>query len=402
MFAAHEAGASRTRIRKSTGRKAEDIKTALAAGGMSAETRAAAGELAAQLTLDELALLAEFDGDPEAVERILEALRAGYAAEYVAERIRQDRAEAAQHEQLRRRTGGGRDRRSPTACPTGAARLAGLIHDGEDLTPEAHASCPGRGVYFQSWNMAAPGALLRRPGRARAHVRTSGAPLLNSERRRWRPDADGRSRRCRIDPAGDSAARSGPQAGDRGQQGVGGRRRRCASRWLASVLFARRAAPREAARFVARQLLTMPDPLRLGLAAAPAQPVLFTEVTGLHADQAGWRCATPRPAARLPLLMLAPIVTAYEHAMTDGEGPQHLAHRPVQSLPPPGRRAVPGVPGQHRLPAHGHRAGRRRRRPLHRRHARPSPILGELAPTPASAGRRRRSQRRRHAAPGRR
>jgi ParB family chromosome partitioning protein len=31
LFAAHEAGASRTRIRKSTGRKAEDIKTALAA-----------------------------------------------------------------------------------------------------------------------------------------------------------------------------------------------------------------------------------------------------------------------------------------------------------------------------------------------------------------------------------
>jgi hypothetical protein len=33
LFAAHEAGASRTRIRKSTGRKAEEIKTALAAGG---------------------------------------------------------------------------------------------------------------------------------------------------------------------------------------------------------------------------------------------------------------------------------------------------------------------------------------------------------------------------------
>jgi hypothetical protein len=39
---------------------------ALAAGKMSAETRAAAGDLAAQLTLDELALLAEFDGDSEA------------------------------------------------------------------------------------------------------------------------------------------------------------------------------------------------------------------------------------------------------------------------------------------------------------------------------------------------
>src|ERR1022692_3863799 len=126
LFAAHEAGASRTRIRKSTGRKAEDIKTALAADKMSAETRAAAGDLAGQLTLDELALLAEFDGD----------------AEYVAERIRQDRAEAAQHEQLV----AGLEAAGITVTeglPDGAARLAGLVHDGADLTPETHASCPG-------------------------------------------------------------------------------------------------------------------------------------------------------------------------------------------------------------------------------------------------------------------
>src|SRR6266702_8637843 len=94
LFAAHEAGASRTRIRKSTGRKAEDIKTALAVGAMSGHAREAAGGLASELTLDQLALLAEFDGDPAAVEKIVTALRDGYAVEYTAERIRQDRAEA--------------------------------------------------------------------------------------------------------------------------------------------------------------------------------------------------------------------------------------------------------------------------------------------------------------------
>jgi hypothetical protein len=102
LFAAHEAGASRTRIRKATGRKAEEVKTALAAGRISGETRAAAGKLASQLNLDQLALLAEFEGDQEAVTKILEALWHGYTAEYVAERIRQDRAEAAEHERLRR------------------------------------------------------------------------------------------------------------------------------------------------------------------------------------------------------------------------------------------------------------------------------------------------------------
>ncbi len=89
LFAAHEAGASRTRIRKSTGRKADEIKTALTVGGMSSQAKeAAAGELARQLTLDQLALLAEFDGDPAAVEQIVTALRHGYGVEYVAERIR--------------------------------------------------------------------------------------------------------------------------------------------------------------------------------------------------------------------------------------------------------------------------------------------------------------------------
>jgi ParB family chromosome partitioning protein len=52
LFPAHETGATRTRLRKSTGRKADEIKKALQAGGLSAETRQAAGQLASQLTLD--------------------------------------------------------------------------------------------------------------------------------------------------------------------------------------------------------------------------------------------------------------------------------------------------------------------------------------------------------------
>ncbi len=73
LFAAHEAGATRTRIRKATGRKADQIKTALAAGAISASTRAQAGSLDRQLTLDELALFAEFEDDPDAVETRLVA-----------------------------------------------------------------------------------------------------------------------------------------------------------------------------------------------------------------------------------------------------------------------------------------------------------------------------------------
>jgi hypothetical protein len=88
-------------------------------------------------------------------------------------------------------------------------------------------------------------------------------------------------------------------------------------RWLASSLFPRRSAPREAAAFLAAQLLAMPDPLHSGLAAARHKP-LFTTLTGRTAPEWEQECGTAA-AGRLTIAMLAPIVTAYEHAMTDGD-----------------------------------------------------------------------------------
>jgi ParB family transcriptional regulator, chromosome partitioning protein len=314
LFAAHEAGASRTRIRKSTGRKAEDIKTALAAGKMSAETRAAAGDLAAQLTLDELALLAEFDGDAEAVATVLEALRRGLTAEYVAERIRQDRAEAAQHEQLVAELEAA-GITVTDGLPDGAVRLAGLVRDGEDLTPETHASCLGRGAYFQSWNLEHPVHYCAAPAEHGHTVRTFGPPAGGNDADGADPDAAEPS----SPPNDPSAADAPPDPGRR--LVIEGNKAWAAAaevrrRWLPQ-LFARRAAPREVARFVAGQLLAMPEPLRLGLAAAPGSP-LFIDVIGLHADQAADGCDTC-PAIRLPLLMLAPITAAYEAAMSGTE-----------------------------------------------------------------------------------
>ena len=155
LFAAHEAGASRTRLRKATGRKAEEIKTALKAAQISPETRSAAGDLTRQLTLEELALLAEFDGDDGAISRILDALHRGYNVNYEAERIRQDRAEAAAHQRLLDELTAAGIQIS-TDLPPGAVRLSQLLHDGEDLTAEAHAACPGRGAFFPSRDLLRP------------------------------------------------------------------------------------------------------------------------------------------------------------------------------------------------------------------------------------------------------
>jgi ParB family transcriptional regulator, chromosome partitioning protein len=89
-------------------------------------------------------------------------------------------------------------------------------------------------------------------------------------------------------------------------------------RWLADVLFARRSAPREAAQFVARQLLSMPEPLRTGLAIASGR-LSFSEISRQDASRWLEICDTTA-AARLPLLMLAPIAVTHEYAMTQGEG----------------------------------------------------------------------------------
>jgi ParB family chromosome partitioning protein len=307
LFAAHEAGATRTRLRKVTGRKAAEIKTALAVGGISGDTRTAVGALAGQLTLDELALLAEFDGDPVAIAKLLEAFRHGYTAEHVAERIRQDRAEATEHDRL------AADLEAAgvpvtDGLPDGAARISSLTDDGEDLTAEAHAACPGRGAYFPSWNPLQP-----------VHYCTSPAEHGHTTPTLLRPGVSGAAGGMTSpgalpdDPPADTPPDPGRKLVIDGNKAW---RAACEvrKRWLAQ-LFARRAAPREAARFTAGELLRMPDPLRTGLAAAPDRE-LFSEITGQAA--ASWlQICDTTTTGRLPLLPLGPVVTAYEQALSD-------------------------------------------------------------------------------------
>ena len=154
LFAAREAGATRARIRKATGLKPGDVTAALTAAKLSPDTRATVDALDHQLTLDQLAVLAEFDNDPQAIARLTTAAWTG-AFEHEAERLRQQRAEHAEHERLRREL----DQAGVTVTdtlPLAAHLLTGLRHDGADLTPETHAACPGRGAYFRSYDLTTP------------------------------------------------------------------------------------------------------------------------------------------------------------------------------------------------------------------------------------------------------
>ena len=124
------------------------------------------------------------------MSRIVDALQRGYNVEYEAERIRQQRAEAAEHQQLLDELQAA-GVQITTDLPAGAARLSQLLHDGEDLTPETHGSCPGRGAFFYSWALTTPSTTAPAP----TSTATPSAPACPPSRPGRRPSPGCRGRR---------------------------------------------------------------------------------------------------------------------------------------------------------------------------------------------------------------
>jgi ParB family chromosome partitioning protein len=309
LFAAREAGATKTRLRKAAGLTSATVNGALAAARLSDETRATVEGLGEQLSLDELAVLAEFDGDPDAIARLTVAASCGIL-EHEAELLRQARAEQAEHQRIRRDLEGA-GFAITDILPANGQHLTMLCQDGDDLTPDSHAACPGRGVFFRSYDPLTPVHYCTSPGQY-GHTFRYGdqSPPAAADGTAGTPAPDGGT----PDPVDTDPSRRLVIQGNREWKAAAEVRKR----WLATQLFGRRTVPREVAQFVARQLLTMPDPLRSGLGAAHSM-VSFTEITG-RGDRDWLEICDTAPASRLPLVMLGPIATAYEHAMTDGEG----------------------------------------------------------------------------------
>lgn len=288
LFEAHQAGASRTRLRRATGRNRRQIAEALTVGGLSATTRQAARGMDYEWTLEDLALLAEFDGDEEGLAEIHERLRWGGKVRYVVERVRTERAEAAEHARLRAEL----EESGITVTeqlPSGALTLARLADAVDGFDPETHATCGGHGVYFRSFDKTTPVAYCTTPDQ-HGHA----APTPPAEAGTTEPGkADDLERRLVIE-------------GNRAWKASAVVRQE----WVTALL-ARSTAPRPVLAWVAQQLVEMPNPLRDKLTAARYSTLWATLTGNLSVDSA----ATVRPG-RLPLLALAPIAVAYEHQMT--------------------------------------------------------------------------------------
>ena len=310
LFAAHEAGAPKARLRKATGLPAADVSDALTAARLSEEARTLAAAADADLTLHELAVLAEFDGDPTAVARLTRAIR-GRTLEHEAELIRGERTGTAERARLREElTAAGYQ--VSDQLPDGAMWVSHLHHDSAQLTEQAHAACPGRGAVLPYPTMAVANHYCADPlasghtSRLRPVPGAGGAGGAGSEPAAAGDDRTGvreqelRARRLVI-------------AGNRAWEAAAVVRHR----WLLSLL-TRQAAPPKVLPFVTGQLLAMPAPLSIELPQARLREELFREVTGASPQQLAGACQTAKPG-RLALLQFAVVAVAYEHAITHGD-----------------------------------------------------------------------------------
>lgn len=301
LFAAYEAGASRTRIRKLTGRTREQVAGAITAGRLSTQTRQAAQEMDYDWTLEDLALLAEFDGDEEALAEIHQRVGWGHKVRYAVEYIRTERAEAAERVRVRAELQQAGIRVSDD-IPPGALTLSRLADVVEGFDPGTHTTCEGHGVFLRSRGTATPLAYCTGPeqhGYAPPEAPSaSGAPVVGSAASAKATELE---RRLVIE-------------GNRAWKASAAVRQE----WVAGLL-ARATAPKPVLAWVARQLMEMPTPLRDKLTGA-RHTALWAKLAGTI-DAASTAAVRP---GRLPLLALAPIAVAYEHQMTVPDSARYI------------------------------------------------------------------------------
>lgn len=294
MALALDAGASRTAIRKKTGRTREEINAGIAAGKLSPETKQHLKEMDYEFTLLERAMWAEFDDDPEAQKAITHKLNTVYncTLEYAIERVKAERALAAEHQRIVTELS---EAGVPIteSEPEQARELDTLARLVDEFNPDpiAHRSCPGHGAYFLSWDKAKPRYYCTTPAEhgyaPRPAPTTSGSSPT--------APAEGPSRKLVIE-----GRLAWPAAATVRQ------------RWLAE-LCALKTPPKAVQRFVTQMLHRPPQALRDKLVGASSSP-LYRKLGGPTDLQAALQSAS---AGRLVMLQFHIIAVTFEHQLSE-------------------------------------------------------------------------------------
>jgi ParB family chromosome partitioning protein len=337
LFGASEAGMSKAAIRRATGLNATEVRAGITAGGLSAKTRELAGARSYAWTLEDLALLAPFEDEPEVMNRILQAVEYGQPLAYVVQKAEDERQASARRDQLiadleakgvtvldhapdgaislyqlqpdpDAGDGDGPGTVSPYDSPGAGSEKEDNTDDEADsgvrdeLDPAAHASCPGAIAVLRSWQQEPSWYCLDpdKHGHARKD-QTTHQPA--------RPGGAG-------DDAGQADGNPAPDPnrklvidGNKAWDAAG----KVRQRWLAEFL-ARKAPPAGSGtlvpQFIATQILTMPLPLCQALGGI-RNTGIYTRLSGSSQDEAA-SAAQPR----LWMLTLTPIAAAYEDQLT--------------------------------------------------------------------------------------
>ncbi len=336
LFSASDAGMSKAEIRRATGLKASEVRAGITAGSLSAKTRELTAARNYAWTLEDLALLAPFEDNPDAMNRILEAVEYGQPLAYVVQKIDDERQARALRDQLiadleakgvtvldhapdgatslyqlrpdlaaKDDEGAGTD--SPDGNPDAGSESDDASDDGDaeardEMDPAAHASCPGAIAVLRSWQQE-PSWYCLDPDK-HGHARKDQSALLPTRPDSGRDDAGPANDNTRSDPN-----RKLVIEGNKAWDAAG----KVRHRWLAEFL-TRKAPPAGTGtlvpQFVATQILTMPVPLCQALGGIRNTDI-YQRLGGPTSDEAA---AATQP--RLWMLTLTPIAAAYEDQLT--------------------------------------------------------------------------------------
>ncbi|MEU0414704.1 ParB/RepB/Spo0J family partition protein [Streptomyces griseorubiginosus] len=308
LFGAVGAGMKQARVAELTGRSRKEVSQAVkTAKTVGERTRAALTETGTyDLDLEVLGVLGEFDDDPAAVDRLLEAHSKG-RFEFQVQWERDDRTERLAREKVRPQlqAAGVRLAEDSDTLPPTAEQLAELDGpDGEPMSAEAHTGCPG---HVATWaeNPQEPGEL--------DYYCTDPDRFGHRPPPEDTPETDGEGE-DEGDEQPTDAAEAKASEPSREYVKAGNKAFRAAEKarqaWLKDLI-GRKTAPKPLAAFITEQLLSCPKPVAQW-SGDVGRHNLIKELTGYTtlADRA--KSATP---AKLTLLNFAVLAATFEKRM---------------------------------------------------------------------------------------
>jgi ParB family chromosome partitioning protein len=350
LFGALEEGASIATVARRTGRSKEQVSQAAEAAkrlGQGTRTVLEASD-AYDLDLEVLAALGEFDDDPDAVARLIEAHQHG-TFPYQLSQERTDRAERTAREARRGelKRDGIRLWEDASNLPPRAQWLEDLVDaDGEDLDQAAHVRCPGHAVVWDDTGSADPAAvaaLCLNPA-AYSHYTPGTEPAAQTaptaadstgdeaedsedeqdetEDEEARRAAAEEAERARAEAEAKAAAENEQRRREHHRKLAGNKAYRAAieaRRDFLRQLIARKSAPKPLAAWVTRTLLSCPKPVQswtgdVGRSAILADLLAVSTDDSKAAsadDRAMWTGSTATPT-RLLFVNFAVLAACYE------------------------------------------------------------------------------------------